>query len=192
MAEQELESKLRKVKAGVYDALAAGEVVSSAYFGIVYNLLLEEGFFGKAKYFKSTSLVERNELVSRVGAGLEHRLGLVKSWGLLCEYVGRKDVPLSEGARKDLEDFDTLKESTKAYIKSHTDSGISDDEFHAKIREHLSGYQWPFAPSDKKLNETVARLGVVLSHEMGFMLKKPVETICGYDKEMFERVLYKI
>lgn len=186
MAEHVLESRLKTVKENVYAELAKGEVESDAYYSMIDRMLSEESFY------KSASNRDRMSLNNKVALALELKLGLTKPSGLEKRYVARKDVPLSEAAQKDLDEFKRLKDSAKAYVEAaFGDRPFTESELEDKIHEHLMNYDWPFKPMPKNIYETTVRL-VLLPLKLKKNPKKETKIICGYDEEMLNRVLHEI
>lgn len=187
MAEQALESRLKMVKENVYAALAKGEVELYAYCDMIDRMLSEESFYATA------SASDRLTFRIKVAVTLEPKLGLIEQFGLEKKYVARKDVPLSEAAQKDLDEFKRLKDSAKAYVEAEFgDKPFTPPELEDKIHKYLMNYHWPFKPMPKNISEMVGRLGVLLPLEMQRKPKAETKVICGYDEEMLKRVLDEI
>jgi len=194
MAEQVLESKLRKVKDRVYAALEKGEIEQGVYSKLIYNLLDAENVFVDAPGVLGTkNNIQRPYLTGVVEETLRSKLGLDTPWGLRTRYIARKDVPLAETTKKDLKDFEELKESAKSYVQENVAGKVvTKTSFSDTIRSYLLFYKWPFDPRPSLIDETVGRLSVILADELKIEPKEDNYTISGYDKEMFDRVLEKI
>lgn len=186
MEEKELERKLKNVKDSVFEVLGNNELENCLYYQTVKDLLLKEGIMKTQDDIR---------LHMKVATGLLSKLNLEESYGLVKAYVRRRDVPFSDEAKMDLDNYRSLEDSTLSHLKKEIgDRKILKSEYERMIESYLETYNWPVNwPVDvARYMRFILKIKLSVALEKHFRYEKEPEMIGGYDCEVLDRALSNI
>jgi hypothetical protein len=111
-----LEQKLAIVKKNLEERLSQGEMIRKEYFSMAGKLMMEQGLIPEGTDYSFMGDSEANDLVMRVGIGMEKKIGATRLTGVAENYVANPDTAMSESAAKDVSDYSDIVERTRAYM----------------------------------------------------------------------------